>query len=121
MAHARQYHRQPMFIRGLDDLSIADGTSRLYDRRNPGLRCRIQSITEGKEGIRCHHATLYRHLRLHCRELDGIDPAHLAGTDPDRLTWLGIDNCVRLYMFADLPGEGTGCVFLVRRLTPRRD
>ena len=39
------------------------------------------------------------------RDADGVDPAHLAGADPDRLQVLGEDDRVRGDVLADAPGE----------------
>ena len=45
----------------------------------------------------------------------GIDAAHLAGADADRLAVLGVDDGVRLHVLADLEGELHVFQFLRRR------
>ena len=56
VAHTRQNHRQPMFIRRFDDLCVANGPARLDDGSDSGLRSRIKTVPEREEGVRGHHA-----------------------------------------------------------------
>lgn len=51
VTHAGEYHCHAVFIRGSDDLFIADGTAGLYDGGNAALACAVDAIAEGEEGV----------------------------------------------------------------------
>ena len=55
MAHAGEDHGYPVLIGGLDDLLVTDAAPRLDDGGHPGFSSRINTVPEGKEGIRGQH------------------------------------------------------------------
>src|SRR5690242_1677777 len=82
---ARKDHGDALFISGGNHFGIAHGATGLYDRRGARLREDVETVTEGKEGIRRGGGSLelvdagLRHCDLH-----RIDAAHLPRSDRER-------------------------------------
>src|SRR5215210_2737381 len=98
-------HREPVAVRRLDYLIVADRTTGLYDGLYAGFGQRLHAVGEGEEGVArsggplCLLAGL---LHGYCR---GVDPAHLARSDADRGLVSGEDYGVAPYHAGDVPGE----------------
>src|SRR5687768_13314795 len=120
MAHARQDHRKPMFIRRLDDFSVANGAAGLNDSGYPCLSRGIKAVTEWEKRVGRHHAALHRHEGLHRGQLHAIHPAHLPSTDAHRLPWLRIDDGIRLDVFTHCPRKRASGIFFIRRFADGR-
>src|ERR671915_1318601 len=97
-----------MLIGGGDDRFIPDRTGRLDDSGYPHRRRRIDPIAEGEKGIGGHDRSFDRKSRiegLHDTEPAAYDPAHLAGTDADSPTIMGIDDGIGFYPLDYPPGK----------------
>ena len=51
VAHAGKHHRDVVFIRGFDDLAVADGATGLNHRGYPGFGYCFETISEGDKAI----------------------------------------------------------------------
>src|SRR5438105_1227120 len=96
----RKNHRDPMLVRGGHHLGVAHRAARLDDGFNTGLRCLIDAIAEGKEGVGPDDSPLGVMSRLlgfvnrhECR----VDARHLTRADPDGHPATGEDDRVRLH------------------------
>src|ERR1051326_2196452 len=81
----REPHRPLALIRRRDDLGGAHGAAGLDPRAHAGVGEDVEAVAEGEERIRRGVGAGGRHGRLHHRELRGVDAAHLARADADRL------------------------------------
>src|SRR5688500_2310636 len=89
LAHAGEYHRDPLLIRSGNHLFIADAAARLDDRCRSGLDDDIQSIAERKERIGSDRRTGKVKpgiLRFYGGNAGAIHPAHLSCPYAKRLT-----------------------------------
>src|SRR6516162_9313607 len=80
---AGEVQADPLVLRGLDDLVVADRSARLDDRAHPGTGEHLQAVGEGEErvaGGRRPDGTL---LGPAHREPGRVDPVDLAHADPD--------------------------------------
>ena len=105
VSYSRADHCDPVLIGSRDDLVIADGTTWLNHGAYTNLYSLIDSIAKGEEGIAGHHTAFKGQLCFLGSELHGVDPAHLTGSDADRLCLTRVDDSVRLDVLTDLPGE----------------
>jgi len=100
----REHHRHPTFIRGGDDFRVADGTSGLDDGANSGVGEEVEAVAEGEEGVGGGEGAGGGQDRFHDRDFGGVDAAHLAGADSDRLRFIRQDDGVGFDVGADDPG-----------------
>lgn len=96
MAMSREYHGNAMLVAGLDNLFVADGSTRLDDGLHAILSQRVDVVTEWEERVRRAHQARSRNTHaLAClvsalaRKLRGIDAVGLAGTHADTRMILG--------------------------------
>ena len=86
----------------------------------PASSASFGPVGEGEERVRGERGAFQRVAvlgRLLERDANGVDAAHLAGADADRLEILGQDDGVREDVLADPPGEEeVAPAGLVRRL-----
>ena len=57
MPSSRKYHRDPVFVGGVDRFLVALRSSRLDDGGNPQFGGKIDVVPEREESIRCHDRT----------------------------------------------------------------
>src|SRR5207302_5715265 len=105
LSSARKYHGQAQLVGSGNDLSVAHGAARLYERRSPCACGLLYSVGKRKKGIRRNRTTGQRLLRLQNRDLDRIHAAHLARTDTQSAAGSREDNGVRFNVLCDLPAE----------------
>lgn len=105
VAEASKNHRDIMLVRRLDHFLIADGPSRLDDRRHPMFRRFVNRIPEREKRVRGHDAPLQRFLRLVDRQSGGVHPAHLSGAQPDGFLIPRINNGIGFNMLGNHPCE----------------
>ena len=77
----------------------------------PGLGDLLDAVGEGKErvgGRDCAFQRQHRFLRAHAA---GIHAAHLSGANAHRLAVARVEDGVRLYVLADLPGKQQRALF----------
>jgi hypothetical protein len=108
-------HGPPLHIGGGEHVLVAHRTAGLDHGRSAGFRRREQPVGKGEEGVGGDHAPLRRRLAtarfargigsLGSGDPGRIDPAHLAGADPDRRKVLRIDDGIRLDVLGDAEGE----------------
>src|SRR5216684_2021779 len=94
MPGAGEYHGDAVIVRCLDHLAIAHRAARLDHGGRTSLDRHHQPIRKREERVGGHHRALREGRRQTClhrgigglarRNAGGIDPAHLAGPDPDR-------------------------------------
>src|ERR1700733_10661605 len=81
-----KYHGDAQPIGCLNYLGIIDRPPWLNDRSCAGVRYGLQAVREREEGVGGGDGSCQGEDRLHGSEAGGIDTAHLACTDADRLT-----------------------------------
>ena len=92
-------------VGGRDDLLVADRAARRHDRGDAGVGQDVQPVAEREEGVGGRAAVDDRQDGLGHGEPAGVDAAHLARADADRLAGVGEDDGVGLDAPRDLPGE----------------
>jgi len=105
MSHAGEYHGNTMLIGGLDDFLVPDAAARLDDGGYAGFGRRIDTVPEGKKGIRSQYCPFGWQQGFLDGYAGGIDPRHLAGTDADSLVAAGKYDGIGLDVLADPPSE----------------
>lgn len=78
-------HGHPKSICSFDYLGVADRAAGLNDGCGAGFGNGFQTVGEWEIGIRGGDRALQGKNRLHGAEFSRVDPARLAGTDPDGL------------------------------------
>src|SRR5690349_17047772 len=94
-----------MLVRSLDHLGVADGASRLNDRRNSAPSRLVHVIAEREKGIRRHHSSVGRWVRLLDTDLYRIYSAHLSCADANRATAGSQYDRVGLHVLGHAPGK----------------
>ena len=89
-----QQHCDPAIVRGSDDIGVLLASTRLHDGGDAGIRQYFETVGEGEKGIGGSHAAHRLELGLLDRDPAGVDAAHLARPDTDRLALVAQDDCV---------------------------
>jgi len=105
VAHGSEDHGDVEAVGRSDDVGIAQGTARLDDGRGAGFACLFESVGKREEGVGRHDGSLQRTLRLADGNLDGIDAAHLPGSNADGCAFTGKNDGVGLYVLRDFPSK----------------
>ena len=121
MANAGEHHGHAELVGGGNHVLVLDRPAGLDDGGCSGRGNRFKAIGEGKESVRGSDCALERQHGFLRSKARGIDAAHLARTHADGLAVAGIDDCVRLDVLADAPGEEQAAQFLGGRRTPGDD
>ncbi len=109
-----------MLVCSGNHLFIADGATGLNDAADTGSSSGIDTVTEGEEGIGCHHRTFHDQAfigGLDTGDFGAVDPAHLTCAHPYGHAVFGINNGVGLNELGDLPTEQQIFDFFGSRLT----
>src|SRR5581483_2126243 len=114
MADAGEDHGKAQPVGGFDDFLVADGASGLNDGGGAGFGDLFDAVGEWEEGVGSSDRAFERQHGLLRADAAGIDAGHLSGADADGLAVAGVENGVRLHMFADLPGEEEGALLFRR-------
>src|SRR6266436_9694191 len=115
MPGAGEYHGDPVIVRRLDHLAIAHRAARLDHGGSAGFDRDQKPVSERKERVGRYNGSVterrpetgvVRGVRGLARpNTSRIDPAHLAGPDPDRGAVLGIHNSVRFHVLGNPKSE----------------
>ena len=116
MPRTRANHRDTGSICRRNGFLIANGSARLNDRRDAGLRRRFHGITEREKRIGSKHRAFCLRARLFQGDLRRADTVHLSRADAERRVRVGHDNRIRFDMTHDRPSEAQGLHFFRRRL-----
>ena len=91
-----------------DDLVVALRAARLDERGDAGVERELRPVGEREERVAREHRAgrvVAELAGLLDRDPHGVDAAHLAGADADRLAALREHDRVRAHVLADAPGE----------------
>src|SRR5262245_45673430 len=105
MANAGKHHRQAVLICRCDHFRVTHRTTRLNHSRD-AMFCRfINAVPERKERVRREDRALDWQLGPHRADPHRINARHLTGADADSLPFTSINDCIRLSVLTDGPGE----------------
>jgi len=117
MTRSREEHRDIVLVAGGNGVGIVLGATGLNDGGYSGFRGLIDAVPEGEKGIRCEDRSLAPITRLVSGDVNGIDTAHLTGTDADEGVVPGKNDRVRFDVLDAPPGEFESLQFFKSRLT----
>ena len=108
MAPGGEDHDRAGLVDRRDHLVVPLRAARLDDGGDPRLERELRAVREGEEPVRGQDGAGEVVAELHGlveRDADGVDPAHLAGPDAERLQPVGDHDRVREHVLGDAPGE----------------
>jgi hypothetical protein len=114
MPYAGKDHGKPEPVGSFDDLLIADGSSRLNNRRSASFCDFLNTVRERKKGVGRGDGSIERQHSFHCSDAAGIDTAHLPRAYTYTLAIAGVENRIRLDVLANLPRKEQSSLLLWR-------
>src|SRR5580704_5913989 len=108
VAHPREDHREPKFVRSLDHQVVADSAARLRDRRRAAFGGQGGTVWKWEQRFGNEHRTFERNFqprRLLARRIDRVDARGRAAADGKRAIFRNERDGVGFDVLADLYAE----------------